>query len=153
MEERTKMLREMVSKFICPGCICGLDVDDCSSADTGVKVNGNSGSCINHVLGSNLLGICRFALGLPVGFCRAPYGLNKLDVCCYDGWPETGYYNVLNIPVWYMEKDEHTFIRVVAPRIAKYATHVLKGSWGEKLKEEWPSIINVGTHPETQEMD
>jgi hypothetical protein len=57
-----------------------------------------------------------------------------------------------HIPVWYLEKDGCTFVRSFKPRTSGGTTHIIRGYVGDKLKEKWPSIINVGTHPETQEM-
>ena len=138
----SEKLKEMIDGFICPGCVCGSSITDCERAKKGVKIVSGSGCCMEHVVGTDIFGIGRFALGLPKGFCRAGDNSSKLEIRCYEEYPPN-YYNVFNIPVWFMERDGYTFVRVVAPRIARVITHVINGAWGDKLREDWPGIQNV----------
>lgn len=136
--------KEMVEKFICPGCVSG------SNTSCGSYKAENHG-CKEHVLGTVLMGVGSFALGMPKGFNRPGYHYteagpkynSRIDISCFDSQEEqrnADGYNKLNIPVWDLEKDGYLFIRVFRPRVSGVAIHVTKGG---KLDDVGMSVIDV----------
>jgi hypothetical protein len=55
---------EMIEKFQCPGCVAGSSPKECKNYRLG-KSWGET--CENHVIGTSILGVGHFALGLPKG--------------------------------------------------------------------------------------
>ena len=130
-------VRAMISKFLCSGCVYGSSVVSCDKASVGVSVLDNCGWCAEHL--SRGWAVKEF----PPGFCLHTNNMDNLDIHCLDGMP-VGFYDSFHVPVWYTEKDGYTFVRGLAPRIANSFTQVLRGCLGDKLKEDWPGIINAG---------
>jgi hypothetical protein len=82
-------VRVLIEEFICPGCVCGSDTN-CGKFENGPT----EGSCKEHVLGTFILGLGNFSLGLPKGFNRPGWKIYPKDtVDCYSQmyinvWPE-----------------------------------------------------------------
>ena len=129
-------LEQMVERFQCPGCVCGSDTK-CG------KYVSEGGSCKGHVLGTKMLGIGNFALGLPKGFNRAGHEYAPSKEHPHRSqmhirlWPEgtEPEWNHLNIPVWALEgkhtkdsdHDGFLFVRTYQPRINHTIVEVIEG--------------------------
>lgn len=131
-KEATMTGREMIEKFVCPGCVCGSDTR-CTrrpyiTAVDGKNVDENTGGlvCEAHVLGTYITDIGHVALGLPKGFNRAGVSGNRrypdrqanntMLIRCWihrynPGWDK------FNVAVWALEKDGFLFVRTYQPRI------------------------------------
>lgn len=137
--------KEMIERFVCPGCVCGSDTE-CGSAD--IEMDGGYAICKSHVVGTSMLGGQNFALGLPKGFCKAGLNGNGLDpyrdhnnqmlIRCFLNRETIGW-NHLNVPVWAMEKDGFLFVRTYSPRIGQRAVDVIHGG----TLDMCPSAIDV----------
>ena len=148
--------KEMIEKFQCPGCTCGLNTKECDLFDftdheTGCWCMGHSAGTMMGVPG---MGFIKFALGLPKGFNRVgtiKTGFEdeedrnrrrstniRLQV---DPKKIINSYNNFNVPVWAMEQDGYLFVRVMCPRINYNYVDVIKGG---KFEEICPNAIDVG---------
>jgi hypothetical protein len=120
-------MKEMVEMFQCPGCVCGSDTT-CGR----FKLEDDYGQhCAAHVLGTSILGVGTFALGLPKGFNRSGVDpvtkmpLSRMNIRLYEtGAPE---WDHLNVPVWALEREGFLFVRTYSPRVNKTIVHVIKG--------------------------
>jgi len=59
--------KQIIEKFLCPGCVCGMDTK-CGKFDTSSDYGH---MCNGHVLGTSINLSIKIALGLPRGFCRS----------------------------------------------------------------------------------
>lgn len=145
------VLREMVEKFQCPGCVAGSDTQ-CGSyeiADTGT----GGFNCSSHVVGTSIVGIGQILLGMPKGFNRVGLRLDALN-------PHKFYirlhpqdaqimWNKFNIPMWAMEHEGHLFVRTYSPRINLAYIDVFQGWTLADIQAHCepgftPSVVNVG---------
>jgi hypothetical protein len=143
MNENAKRL---IEKFLCPGCVCGMNVD-CGHYKPGEGGDEKPGfECLGHVLGTVLMpGIGNIALGLPKGFNRPGYcplckrSPNQMPVRL---WPAGTHpkWDDFNIPVWALEKDGFLFVRTACPRVAYYFVDVFEGG---KASELCPRAIDM----------
>jgi hypothetical protein len=107
-------MKELVEKFQCPGCVCGMNTD-CGE----YNYDHREMRCVSHICGTQLgLGNV-IALGMPKGFNKTGFreqSRNKIDIRLWRKGtnPE---WDRLNVPVWAMEKDGFLFVRTFAPRI------------------------------------
>lgn len=129
---------QMVEKFQCPGCVCGSDLT-CGKYHWDEAQN----QCMGHVLGTMILGVGSFALGLPKGFDK-PGRTNRDELQNFMRirlWPtgEQPVWNHLNVPVWALEQDGYLFVRTYAPRINTGWVDVIPGGTLTLV----PQAINV----------
>lgn len=121
-------IKQMIGKFQCPGCVCGSSTN-CGKYQSDEKPGD---MCENHVLGTYLGGVGHFALGLPAGFNRSGYCLEKknthnkiyLRFFAAGTLPE---WDVFNIPVWAKAEDGFLFVRTYMPRINGSYVDVIEG--------------------------
>jgi hypothetical protein len=134
-------LREMVEKFLCPGCSCGMDVT-CGKYDPSTDYGH---MCSGHVLGTSLNLSIKFALGMPKGFNRSPpdegkkSGMLKMNIRLFNNEIKTPEWDNLNVPVWAMEYDGFLFVRTYCPRIADQYVDVIENGSLEMV----PNAIDV----------
>ena len=118
MEEKVKLA---IEEYQCPGCIAGYDV-------TCFKPNENGGvGCGGHMAGTMMMGIGSFYLGMPKGFNRVGEFSNMIPTIYekFEDNPREVNYDKFNIPVWkHLNKDGHTFVRGIMPRINKPFLHI-----------------------------
>lgn len=150
--ELPQIQKEMVEKFQCPGCVCGMDVTCGKFESEDDEGPGSNYSCKGHVAGTMIAGVGSFYLGLPKGFCRVgvldrrwPPSEKERNqnnnIRLFDKMPQ---YNKLNVPVWVMEKDDHLFVRCFMPRINYTTVDVIKGGKIADLPAEVAGLaINV----------
>jgi len=121
-------VEEMVERFLCPGCVCGGDVR-CGH----YRPDGSYGHrCEGHVLGTVMLPVGNFALGLPRGFNRPgprddrATTRNTMVVRLWAGGrrPE---WDRFNVAVWAMERDGFLFVRTYVPRLNDAMVDVVEG--------------------------
>ena len=133
------MIEDMVEKFQCPGCVCGMNTK------CGVyKYDPDLMRCVSHVLGTQLGLGNHVALGLPVGFNKPGYcddgegTRNKIDVRLWVAGthPE---WNNLNVPVWALVVDGYLFVRTYAPRVNFGWVDVIEGG----VLDLVPNAVNV----------
>jgi hypothetical protein len=132
-----KTIVEMVEEFQCPGCVCGVDTK-CGQ----YKYDVDHQTCMSHVLGTSVLGIGNFALGLPRGFCKSGVDYefksrNKMHIRLWTG--KHPIWDNLNIAVWAMEKDGTLFVRTYSPRVNYACVDVIDGG----TLSLCPGAINV----------
>ena len=131
---------EMVEKFQCIGCVCGSDTQ-CGKFEL-YSEYGNL--CGSHVLGTSSSIGWSFALGLPKGFNKPGYTVDRkgsrnqmmIRLWTEGTMPE---WDHLNVPVWAMEQDGFLFVRTYCPRINDAYVDVIEGG---KLVNV-PGAINV----------
>lgn len=124
--------KDMVEKFQCPGCVLG------SSTSCGrYKPEGTYGQCMNHCIGTRVLGGHPFALGLPKGF-RIP-GWNSSDgpqpfehrQTLFLRFFKKGTHNLpwdsKNVAVWAMVEEGYLFVRTYQPRIDLTSIDIIEG--------------------------
>lgn len=128
--------RQMVEEFICPGCVNGSDTL-CGKWKQPASQK-YPGVCMNHTLGTHVMGVGLIALGLPKGFNRPGWDHvdeewkcgHKMIINC---WPKDSgidwdnHWDKFNIPVWGMEKDGHLFVRTYRPRTNMSVLDVIEG--------------------------
>lgn len=140
---KSKQLK-MIEKFQCPGCVCGSDTKCGKLMLEDTEVAG--AYCLNHVLGTSMLGAGCMALGLPKGFNKAgfEYGQERrhrnqmlIRLWSKGRAPE---YNQLNVPVWAMEHEGYLFVRVWSPRVDRSSVDVIEGG---ARAEICPQALNV----------
>lgn len=125
---------EMIEEFICPGCVNGSDTK-CGKYESeivnvqtgGVNIYSEWGSCENHCLGTIIHGVGNIALGLPKGFNKSSMCPIKERTHSKMGirtWTEDAInflnddmWDNLNLPVWYLHKNNILFVRTYSPRI------------------------------------
>jgi len=127
--------KEMIEKFICPGCVGGNNTE-CGQYACPFDDKEEQGACRSHVVGTMAIPIGSFAIGLPKGFNRAgfyPYASeltekhNKMHIWVWpdpDKVPATNW-DKFNVPVWAMEKDGYLFVRTYRPRINDSVVEVI----------------------------
>lgn len=113
----------MIEKFQCPGCVCGSNTK-CGSFRLSEIPDGGF-TCASHVPGTSMFPGGKILLGLPKGFNKV--GDNKLEVWLYTK-DKNFTFDHLNVPVWAMQENGYTFIRVYSPRINKGIVVVQEGS-------------------------
>lgn len=118
----------MVEKFLCPGCVCGMDTN-CGKYDPSEDYGY---MCGGHVLGTSINLSIKIALGLPKGFNRsAPMedrksGMVKMNIRLFSRGCRKPEYDHLNVAVWAMEQDGFLFVRTYCPRIADQYVDVIE---------------------------
>jgi hypothetical protein len=130
--ENTELLEENVKKAIkeyqCSGCMEGCDTECFGPANSGC-------GCGKHYAGTMIFpGVGKIFLGMPKGFNRLgkdsemkPYIFEKFE----DGWG----YDKFNIPVWkHLNKDGHTIVRGLSPRINVPFIHIFLEDCREKIQ-------------------
>lgn len=133
---------KMVEAYQCPGCVCGEDTK-CGRFMLEDRAGGFW--CANHVLGTFMMGVGSFALGLPKGFCRAGFEMggehrNRMSIRLFlkGSKPQ---WNQFNVPVWAMARYGHLFVRTFAPRVNSTFVDVVEdGSRAELC----PQALDVG---------
>jgi hypothetical protein len=138
--------QEMIEKFVCSGCVGGMDTTCGQFKD----LENDAAGCQNHVVGTSILGLGNFALGLPKGFNRAGWRpqaksvsdhLNTMFILCWSKESEKKpEWDNLNVPVWALEKDGFLFVRTFSPRINETRVEVIEGGTLDLV----PGAINVG---------
>jgi hypothetical protein len=153
-EPPTKGALKIIEEHQCPGCVAG------SSTKCGEfrPEKDNWGiSCTAHTLGTSVLGVGPFALGMPKGFCRSGVehderhggwrASNKffgLSLIAKDMPMPALQFGKFNIPVWAMEREGHLYIRVAQPRRALFYTLVFEITEGRTKKDLCPDAVDVG---------
>lgn len=145
--------KDMVKRFQCPGCVCGMDPDDCAAFKPDESYGG---ACRGHVLGTTIMGVGKFALGLPKGFCRSgliydprdgkPAYPNKMEIRLHSAGARPRW-DDFNVPVWALMEDGFLFVRTYNPRVNRTFVDVVEGGTLEMV----PRAIDVG--PLVGEMD
>lgn len=110
---------EFVEQYQCPGCING---DNCFDQD-------NIGiGCKNYRAGTIIMGLGKFVLGLPKGFCR----LGKQDDLIpkifktIEEQDKIWKYDELNVPIWkHKTVKGHIIIRGYLPRLNAGFIHII----------------------------
>lgn len=137
-------IKEMVTEFQCPGCVCGIRPDECSSFRLDPLGNGKASRCAGHVPGTRIVGVGRFLLGMPKGFNREGSASDgKPGSLWVRLWPEpppADFWDRFNVAVWAMEQDGYLFVRTYAPRINEPSVDVIKGGTLSLV----PGAIDVG---------
>lgn len=119
----TKKQRSMIKQFQCAGCVCGSDPKTCPAYRfKAIPWGASTGfTCDGHVLGTRMLGVGSFALGLPKGFCRAGEDqstrepVNRMTIRLWErGQRPT--WDKFNVAAWGMEQGGFTFVRTYSPR-------------------------------------
>lgn len=114
---------EAIEEFLCPGCVCGSQVEGCSAYKE------HRSGCDGWVPGTLLMPGGAIALGFPKGFNKIPFAsyqrsgggkftnrlhnilLNGDEVkLCVGEKP-------LNMVIWWLVKEGHTFLKIFRPRI------------------------------------
>lgn len=111
-------VKQMIEKFQCPGCVAGSDTR-CGSYKSDEKPGD---MCTSHVIGTVMSGAGNIALGLPRGFNRSGYCVEKKfthNKMLIRFWPKGTLpeWNVFNIPVWVKTQDGYMFVRTYSPRV------------------------------------
>jgi hypothetical protein len=147
-KEQTKMTdkaKQLIEKFQCPGCVCGMDTD-CGA----LKLNEEYGvSCRGHVIGTHIGLGNPVALGFPKGFNKPGFNLFEEGPCKHrnqmlvrlwekDATPED-LWDDFNVPVWAMVVDGFLFVRTFSPRINMTYVDVIE----EGTLEMVPQAINI----------
>lgn len=139
---------QMVERFQCPGCIAGSDVK-CG------RFEWKDRHCNSHIAGTILLGCGNIVLGLPKGFNKTGFYLdrstgklesaNKIELYLYDKTEQdqAAFWNNCNVPVWAMERDGYLFIRVYMPRINHSMLQVIEGGTLQSIKDKGFNPLNV----------
>jgi len=130
--------KEMIAEFQCPGCVCGINPDQCGSYKPDVVPIGKQTGhlCSAHVVGTSFMsaqGMMHIALGLPKGFNRPGPRDDRMGtrnqmvirLWTKDQHPEI--WNDCNVPVWALEKDGFLFVRTYMPRNNDTALDVIEG--------------------------
>lgn len=139
--------KEMVKKFLCPGCVCGKDTD-CGRYKPYSPI---LGGCEGHVLGTTVLGTGAFALGMPKGFDRPsrvengdPLAhSNKMVIHLFPKGVEVVDFDLLyNVPVWKLVRDGCLFVRFALPRIGGWIIRVIED--GDPAA--YPTAIDMTPH-------
>lgn len=127
--EVPETIKNMISKFQCPGCTCGCA--PCETCESFKPSHEFGWSCDNHSAGTMISGIGKIFLGMPKGFNRV--GANEQlgyifqMIQLWDQGEKLPIWDYLNIPVWAMEDDGFLFVRHYCPRINQSYIHVIAG--------------------------
>jgi hypothetical protein len=147
----------MIDEFQCPGCMCGLNTGDCDQFKFSLIEHpewprGPGFRCVVHVPGTSLVGVVSdlVYLGMPIGFNRVGLRFirdhksggdenssSRIRIFLAPARPE---WDVFNVPVWAMVKDDHLFVRTMSPRINFTWIDVVKGG----TLSMCPQAIDVG---------
>lgn len=152
-------MKDMIEKFLCPGCIQG-SAGHCDKYELeGMPQSGHY--CGNWCAGTIMSGVGSIVLGLPKGFNRlgsmyfakhsaAEEGQKTAIVRLFERDEYDQMINEpsdcevpsshLNVPVWAMEDDGYLFVRTFAPRIGWHWIDVVKGGTLDMV----PTALNVG---------
>jgi len=141
---------EMVEKFICPGCLHGINIQ-CGKYELSALV----GRCSAHVIDTHDQIKGYFMPGLPDGFNRVGMEMPELSnndrmlVIC---WPLDSHmhlvWNNFNVPVWAKEEGGFLFVRTFRPRINRGSVDVVEcGTVGMV-----PSAIDVSNFDDSEVM-
>ena len=145
---------EMVSKFLCPGCVNGTEPKGCPAYKLDEAYSGEEPyffRCSGWSPGTFMGGVGRFCLGLPKGFTRI--GAVDLEIMkhylrLYEGPEKRPKYDRFNIPVWAMEENGYLFVRCYSPRCNWFYVDVIKDGKIEHASftdgEFTHQAINVG---------
>lgn len=122
-----KKISDAILEYQCSGCIGGPGLD-CFKPDD----NGGVG-CGEHLAGTMVLGIGKFFLGLPPGFCRL--GLfEKLRPVIFEKFDDCDWDKKFNIPVWKHSNEEgHTLVRGLSPRVNSPFIHIFLEDCVDKI--------------------
>jgi hypothetical protein len=138
-EHKKKLIRE----FQCPGCVCGVNPDDCENFK--FEQVGNWHHCEGHVPGTSFLFVRSglICLGLPKGFCRVNRrheGSTEPYIRLHSKEEFSSHWDRCNVAVWAMEKDGFLFVRTFMPRVDLTVVDVIEGGTLDMV----PGAINVG---------
>ena len=114
-----KNIKKAIESYQCPGCSVGGSTK-CFKDNT----DGGVG-CGDHFAGTILSHIGKIFLGMPKGFNRL--GTNeKLKPLIFEKYESSGYtYDMWNVPTWkYLNKDGHTLVRGMMPRLNRTFLHI-----------------------------
>lgn len=141
---------ELITKFLCPGCVAGMDTGCGRYQARGYgPINSEGAGCESHVLGTFIMGGAgNIALGMPKGFNRPGWCQlekrthNQMPIYC---WPKGTFdaaqiFNPFNIPVWALEYEGDLFVRVAQPRTGNFVTLVIEDG---KAAELCPQALNM----------
>lgn len=130
-------MEHLVEQFQCPGCVCGSD-SRCGEYYFDPELQ----RCTSHVLGTSLGLGDSFALGLPKGFNKPRLNdaetrrRNTINVRLWEAGTQPDW-DHLNIPVWFMTRENFLFVRTFAPRIDY--------SWIDVIENGQCSILPLST--------
>ena len=104
-------VKKAIEEYQCSGCITGCNVECFEPHSTGC-------GCGKHYAGTMILpGIGKIFLGMPKGFNRLGKD-GDLKPCVFEKFEDGWGYNKFNTSVWkYLNKDGHTIVRGLSPRI------------------------------------
>jgi len=113
-------VKEAVERYQCSGCVTG--------SDTTCYLHADDLGCVYHVVGTSLLGVGNFYLGMPRGFDRL--GMAKTPIQIFKtlkyGWK----YGKFNAPVWkYLDNYGNTLVRGIMPRLNLPFLHIFLGDF------------------------
>jgi hypothetical protein len=139
---------EVITKFVCPGCVCGSSTNDTCYEPVTINWKGSGYYCKRHVCGTTAMPGGTFALGLPKGFNKVGYAGNGLldsqrnNTILIRCWLESNRpeWDDLNVAVWALEQDGFLFVRTYQPRINFAAVDIIEN--GELSLV--PQAIDVG---------
>ena len=141
--------KEMIEKFQCPGCVCGMDTSCVKFYEDKAW---NYFCCEKHVPGTRINLAFSIMLGMPKGFNKVSeahmaYNVsdrrrNEADRIMHvrlslKETPQV--WDNLNVPVWAMEKDGYLFVRTFIPRVGLHFVDVIEGGSLAMV----PNAINV----------
>lgn len=139
--------QKMIEEFQCPGCVCGLNTSSgCYKPDS------SGFFCSKHVAGTMIAGIGVINLGLPKGFNRVTWNLERENktfnnIRLFEKFEDHPGYNFLNIPVWAMERTENEMnvllVRCYMPRINCDFVDVILNGKLEDVKKDFPNVYDV----------
>jgi hypothetical protein len=119
---------QMIEKFQCPGCVCGLNTTKCDKFNI-EDLGRNSFQCSGHVVGTRILGVRSnlLVLGLPKGFNRVGnQNQEKGSIVRLHLNPEKTLFDKFNVAVWAMEEKGYLFVRTFVPRLNETHIDVIK---------------------------
>lgn len=131
-------IEQMVSTFLCPGCINGSNTTSCSKVAISTDSYGNNW-CKNHAAGTMMFPGGEIFLGMPNGFNKVPFPTGNIDINLHENGNNISY-NALNIPLWYTVQDDYLIIKVASPRINSYYIDVIKGMKPEDIPTKYKTI-------------
>lgn len=121
-------IEKAIKNYQCSGCIGGPFPNCFKKDDTGV-------GCGGHKAGTYVGGIGNIFLGMPKGFNRLG-AAETLKLSVFEDFLkfDWGCYNKWNIPVWkYLNKDGHTLVRGLSPRVNSPFLHVFLEDCMDKI--------------------